>query len=93
MVTKVWHPNISTNGKICVDILNEKWKPGMTLLELLEGMQGLLRAPNPDSPLSMDAAAMMKLVDQTMYLSTCVAYTYTFAFCMLFSVLMLPPVK
>lgn len=44
----IFHPNVFTNGAVCLSILNADWKPGMTIKELLLGIQFLLNNPNPD---------------------------------------------
>ena len=51
-VTKVWHPNIcSENGRICLDILDNKWTPCMNVMTTLLSIQALLSIPEPDDPL------------------------------------------
>jgi len=52
-----FHPNIYPSGTVCLSILNEEedWKPGITVKQLLLGIQDLLDTPNPQSPAQADA--------------------------------------
>ena len=56
--TPVFHPNVSTSGAICMDILkpNGAWSPLMTVESLLVSIQSLLDDPNPSDPLNSEAA-------------------------------------
>ncbi|KAI9775121.1 MAG: hypothetical protein M1839_001432 [Geoglossum umbratile] len=45
-VTKVYHPNISAQGRICMDGLSEGWTPIFTLPSLLLAIYCLLCEPN-----------------------------------------------
>ena len=58
--TPVFHPNVSSNGAICMDILkpNGAWSPLMTVDALLVSIQSLLDDPNPSDPLNTEAAAL-----------------------------------
>jgi len=52
----VWHPNVDMAGRICLDILSEKWSAAMDIRGLLLSLQSLLNDPNPNSPLNAQAA-------------------------------------
>ena len=58
--TKMFHPNISETGSICLDILKDKWSPALSFYKILLSLQSLLTDPNPDSPLNGEAARLYK---------------------------------
>lgn len=55
-LTKIYHPNIDKLGRICLDILKDKWTPVLTIRTVLLSIQALLSAPNPFDPLANDVA-------------------------------------
>ncbi|KAM7535291.1 hypothetical protein Aperf_G00000090599 [Anoplocephala perfoliata] len=59
-ITKIYHPNIDNIGRICLDILKEKWSPALQIRTVLLSIQALLSAPNPDDPLANDVASLWK---------------------------------
>ena len=48
--TKLYHPNISDTGEICLGIFKD-WKAQYTIKQVLEGVLSLLIQPNSDDPL------------------------------------------
>jgi hypothetical protein len=57
---KIYHPNISIDGNICLDILKDKWSPVYTIRTVILSIISLLSDPNPDSPLNGQAAQLYK---------------------------------
>lgn len=59
-ITPVYHPNIDTDGKICLDVLRMppggSYNPAITLESILLSIQLLLASPNPDDPLRDDVS-------------------------------------
>lgn len=52
--TPMLHPNVAGNGRICIDILQNKWSSVYTLLSTLMSISSLLNDPNTDEPLNVE---------------------------------------
>lgn len=58
--TKIYHPNIDTNGNICLDILKDQWSPALTVTKVLLSICSLLSDPNANDPLNPEAAKLYR---------------------------------
>ena len=61
-VTPIYHPNIDTAGRICLDLLKMppkgSWKPSINISTLLTSLQLLMSEPNPEDGLLPDVVRM-----------------------------------
>ncbi|KAJ2489656.1 Ubiquitin-conjugating enzyme 13 [Coemansia sp. RSA 2050] len=77
-LTKMYHPNIDKLGRICLDILKDKWSPALQIRTVLLSIQALLSAPNPDDPLANDVAEQWK-TDEKRAIETAIEWTLRYA--------------
>ncbi|XP_022348067.1 ubiquitin-conjugating enzyme E2 C-like isoform X3 [Enhydra lutris kenyoni] len=59
-LTPCYHPNVDTQGNICLDILKDKRSALYDVRTILLSIQSLLGEPNIDSPLNTHAAELWK---------------------------------
>lgn len=77
-ITRIYHPNIDKLGRICLDVLKDKWGPTIYIRTLLLTIQGLMSNPNPDDPLANDVANHWK-TDEVDAIKTAQKWTETYA--------------
>ncbi|KAJ6501809.1 ubiquitin-conjugating enzyme/RWD-like protein [Mycena vulgaris] len=59
LVTKIFHPNVSNAGEICVNTLKKDWKATYGLEHILVTVKCLLIYPNPESALDEEAGKLL----------------------------------
>ncbi|CAO3683876.1 unnamed protein product [Rhizopus stolonifer] len=57
--TKIFHPNVSEKGEICVNTLKKDWKPELGVRHVLLAIKCLLIVPNPESALNEEAGKLL----------------------------------
>ena len=72
--TKMWHPNIHTDGKVCISILHppgvdqmnaqetaeERWRPILGVEAILISVISMMNDPNIESPANLDASVQFR---------------------------------
>ena len=72
--SKMWHPNIYSDGKVCISILHapgmdamnsaekpeEKWRPIIGVESIIMSVISMLNDPNIESPANLDASVMFR---------------------------------
>mmetsp|Transcript_34865 Transcript_34865/g.62706 ORF Transcript_34865/g.62706 Transcript_34865/m.62706 type:complete len:166 (-) Transcript_34865:207-704(-) len=72
-VSEMWHPNVYSDGKVCISILHnpgddpngyeqasERWSPVHTVETIMVSIISMLSSPNDESPANVDAAKMWR---------------------------------
>mmetsp|Transcript_26430 Transcript_26430/g.82409 ORF Transcript_26430/g.82409 Transcript_26430/m.82409 type:complete len:233 (+) Transcript_26430:663-1361(+) len=57
-LTRIYHPNVSTNGDICVNTLKRDWQSSTTIAHILQVIRCLLIVPFPESSLNDEAGKL-----------------------------------
>lgn len=58
-LTKIFHPNVSAAGEICVNVLKRDWAPDLGLRHVFTVIRCLLIEPNPESALNEEAGKLL----------------------------------
>ncbi|KAL9541630.1 hypothetical protein MBANPS3_009009 [Mucor bainieri] len=58
-LTKIFHPNVSEKGEICVNTLKKDWKSELGIEHVLLTIKCLLIVPNPESALNEEAGKLL----------------------------------
>jgi ubiquitin-conjugating enzyme E2 M len=59
-LTKIYHPNITLTGEVCLSILKLGWKCTYSINTVIINLQTIFEFPYPDDPLNKGAAALLR---------------------------------
>lgn len=60
-MTKIYHPNVSEDGNVCLNILDAKhWKPSVNVEQILQALFNIINKPEVDHPLRTELADQFK---------------------------------
>jgi len=77
-LTKIYHPNIDFLGRICLDILKDKWTPALQIQTVVLSIQVLLSSPNLEDPLNIKVSEHWRTNPDEAY-NVALSYTKKYA--------------
>jgi ubiquitin-protein ligase len=77
-ITPIYHCNISSAGRLCLDVLKDAWNPGLTVAKIFMSISSLMLSPNPDDPLDAFKAQVCR-DNPTAYQAAIAEHTARFA--------------
>jgi ubiquitin-conjugating enzyme E2 D/E len=77
-LTQIYHPNIDSRGRICMDTIEHMWSPALTMRTILLSIQSLLSEPSAGDPLVPEIAETF-IRDKAKYEENARLYTEKFA--------------
>jgi ubiquitin-conjugating enzyme E2 D/E len=77
-ITPIYHCNVSSDGKVCIDILRENWNPAITVPKALASITSLLLNPNAQDPIDSFKGQLYK-DDREAYVSQATLHTQKYA--------------
>lgn len=76
-ITKMFHPNIDSNGHVCINLLNN-WNPKISIVSVIFGILEILDNPITSGGYSNEARKLLES-DEEKYYKTVQEYTMTYA--------------
>lgn len=58
-LTSIWHANVSEEGSVCLDVLQDAWSMTMFTVAVVKAIELLVASPNISNPNNKVAAKMM----------------------------------
>lgn len=58
--TKIYHCNVTGEGKICLGILKDEWAAKIKVNQIVDALHSLMQCCNPDDPLVPEIAELFK---------------------------------
>lgn len=76
--TKIFHPNISPDGKICLGVIGTGWKITYNIMDVISDIVGVLSTPDFDNPVYPEIA-MLRDRDESVFYNTAKEWTLEYA--------------